>query len=170
MDDTATANAETQAWLKEHVLTATTDASASYSTPSYHEESPSEPGAHAAPDTFDLAMQAARSGRAQEGIEMLMREMLQERSGRARFHRKVQLTQLCVSTGHDEIAFPILQELAGEIERRKLEDWESADLIAQPLALLYRCLTKADSSAEERQKLYSWICRLDPVQAMNISR
>jgi len=40
-----------------------------------------------------------------EGIEMLMREMVQERTGRARFHRKVQLTQLCISTGHDAIAF-----------------------------------------------------------------
>ena len=72
-----------------------------------------------------------------------MREMAQERSGRARFHRKVQLTQLCVSTGHDAIALPILQELAAEIERRKLEDWETPDAIAQPLALLYRCLAQS---------------------------
>ena len=115
-------------------------------------------------------MQAARAGRPQDGIELLMREMVQERSGRARFHRKVQLTQLCISTGHDAIAFPILQELAAEIERRKLEDWETPDAIAQPLALLYRCLAKADGNADERQKLYSWICRLDPLQAMSISR
>jgi type VI secretion system protein ImpA len=168
MDDTATANAETQAWLKENVLTGPT-VEHGYQPPPYTAET-AEPGVPAPPDTFDLAMQAARSGRAQEGIEMLMREMVQERSGRARFHRKVQLTQLCMSTGHDEIAFPILQELAGEIDRRKLEDWESPDMIAQPLALLYRCLTKSTSSAEERQKLYSWICRLDPLQAMNMSR
>jgi len=42
-------------------------------------------------------------------------------------------------------------------------------VLAQPLALLYRCLTKTDGSAEDRQKLYSWICRLDPVQAMNVA-
>jgi type VI secretion system protein ImpA len=122
------------------------------------------------PDTFELAMQAARAGRAQEGIELLMREMVQERSGRARFHRKIQLTQICISTGHEAIAFPILQELAAEIERRKLEDWEAADLIAQPLALLYRCLSTKDGDAADRQKLYSWICRLDPLQALNVSR
>jgi type VI secretion system protein ImpA len=115
-------------------------------------------------------MQAARSGRPQEGIEMLMREMAQERNGRARFHRKVQLTQLCIGTGYEAIAVPILQELAAEIERRKLEDWESPELLAQPLALLYRCLTKADGSPEDRQKLYSWICRLDPLQAMSVTR
>jgi len=171
MDDTPTANAETLAWLKENVVPA--PAEEQYTPTPYQPDtdagSASGAGAEAVPDTFELAMQAARSGRPREGIEMLMREMAQERNGRARFHRKVQLTQLCMSTGHEAVAAPILQELAGEIERRKLEDWESPELLAQPLALLYRCLTKADGSAEERQKLYSWICRLDPLQAMNVT-
>jgi type VI secretion system protein ImpA len=153
MDDTPTANAETHAWLKENVLTT---ASAQLEHASSYQPADGtgpEPGSPAPPDTFDLAMQAARSGRAQEGIEMLMREMLQERS---------------VSTGHEAVAFPILQELAAEIDRRKLEDWECADVLAQPLALLYRCLVKNDVNGDERQKLYSWICRLDPLQAMRI--
>ena len=114
-------------------------------------------------------MQAARSGRPQEGIELLMREMMQERSGRARFQRKAQLAQLCVTTGHTPIAFPILQELAGEIERRRLEDWEASDMIAQPLALLYKCMDK-NASPEERQKLYAWICRLDPLAALTVTK
>ena len=166
LDDTPTANAETLAWLKENVTPA--PAEAQYMPAPYQTDA--EAGAEVAPDTFELAMQAARSGRPREGIEMLMREMAQERNGRARFHRKVQLTELCMSTGHEAVAAPILQELAGEIERRKLEDWESPEVLAQPLALLYRCLAKADGSAEERQKLYSWICRLDPLQAMNVAR
>jgi type VI secretion system protein ImpA len=114
-------------------------------------------------------MKAARSGRANEGIEMLMREMGQERSGRARFQRRSQLAQLCVTTGHQPIAFPILQELASEIERRKLEDWETPEMVAQPLALLYKCLN-SDASPEDRQKLYSWICRLDPLQALSVTK
>ena len=169
MDDTATANAETLAWLKENVTLAPAQGT-SYAPTAFEHDVEPEPGTPAPPDTFELAMQAARSGRAQEGIEMLMREMVQERSGRARFHRKVQLTQLCVSTGHQAVAFPILQELAAEIERRKLEDWESPELLAQPLALLYGCLARGDGSPEERQKLYSWICRLDPLQAMSIAK
>lgn len=169
MDDTPTANTETQGWLKEQVLAAGS-APAAPSAPSWEEEAaPAEPGQPPAPDTFELAMQAARSGRPQEGIELLMREMAQERTGRARFQRKAQLAQLCVSTGHDAIAFPILQELAGEIERRKLEDWEAAELLAHPLVLLYGCLG-SEAAPEERQKLYSWICRLDPVQALKVSR
>jgi type VI secretion system protein ImpA len=170
MDDTPTANAETQAWLKENAA----PAEAQYTPPPFESDteagSASEPGAEAAPDTYYLAMQAARDGRPQEGVEMLTREIAHESNGRARFHRKLQLTQLCISAGHDDIAAPILQALAGEIERHKLEDWESPELLAQPLALLYRCLAKDEGSAEERQKLYSWICRLDPLQAMNVSR
>ncbi len=174
MDDTPTANTETQTWLKEYVVVAPAPADAQYTPTPYQPdaegESASGHGAEVAPDTFELAMQAARSGRPQDGIEILMREMAQEGNGRARFHRKVQLAQLCISMGQAAIAVPILQELAAEIERRKLEDWESPELLAQPLALLYRCLTKADGNAEDVQKLYSWICRLDPLQAMNVAR
>jgi type VI secretion system protein ImpA len=172
MDDTPVANAETQAWLKEEVVAAAAaapDETALPSPSSWDEPAAPEPGAQAPPDPFELAMQAARAGRPQEGIELLMRELAQERSGRARFLRKAQLAQLCVSTGHEAIAYPILQELAAEIERRKLEDWEASDMVAHPLTLLYRCLAR-DGSPEERQKLYSWICRLDPLQALNISR
>ena len=172
MDDTPTANARHRRGFKEYVAAAPA-AHAEPAQPAWNipvqDESPAQPGA-AAPDTFELAMQAARSGRPQEGIEMLMREMAQERSGRGRFHRKVQLTQLCISTGHEAIAVPILQELAAEIERRKLEDWESPELLARPLALLYRCLGKSGDDAGQRVKLYSWICRLDPLMAMNVSR
>ena len=42
-------------------------------------------------------------------------------------------------------------------------------MVAHPLALLYKCLAQ-DASPDERQKLYSWICRLDPLQAMNVSK
>ena len=79
------------------------------------------------------------------------------------------MAQLCASAGHDAIAHPILQELAEEIERLHLEEWEEPDLIARPLALVYSCLEK-DAPPEQRQKLYSWICRLDPLQALTIAR
>jgi len=169
IDDTPTANAETQAWLKEEVLSEAI-AEPAYAPASYHPEKIEENGEPLPPDAFELAMQAARSGRPQEGIQLLMREMMQEGSGRGRFYRKVQLTKLCDTTGYDTIALPILQELAAEIERRKLEDWEAAEQVAEPLALLHRCLAKADGDAAEIQKLYAWICRLDPLQAMNLSR
>jgi type VI secretion system protein ImpA len=171
MDDTPTANSETRAWIQEHVAASAPaePAQSGWSLPA-QDECAAQPGVPQPPDPYDLALEAARSGRAQDGIELLMRELGQEHSGRGRFHRKVQLSQLCVSTGHENIALPILQELAAEIERRKLEDWESPDLVARPLALLYQCLGKSGGDADQRVKLYSWICRLDPLMALNVSR
>ena len=57
-------------------------------------------------------MGMARSGDVQQAIEVLTREIAHERSGRARFQRKIQLAQICMSTGHEAIAYPILVELA----------------------------------------------------------
>ena len=174
MDDTPTANAETMEWLQQQVVPppppppAPPPAAEPVLAPPPRSATPSN-GDAPAPDAFDLAQQALKKGRPQEAMEILMKEMTQERSGRGRFQRKSQLAQICVATGHQAIAFPILQDLAGEIERRKLEDWETPDMVAHPLALLYKCLAQ-DASAEEKQKLYSWICRLDPLQAMSVAK
>ena len=176
MDDTPTANAETMAWINQEVAppppppveaAAPPPPPPEPAYPAFQSSTNSQPGVEEPPDAFELAMKAARSGRANEGIELLMREMTSERSGRGRFQRKSQLAQLCVSSGHQTIAFPILQDLAGEIERRKLEDWEEPEMVAHPLAMLYKCLDR-DAAPDDRQKLYAWICRLDPLQALNV--
>ncbi len=180
MDDTATANAETLAWIQEVIpppppVEAVPPPAEPELESVYRYMEPEPPAESAAgepppPDAFELALQAARSGRTEEAIELLMREMTQEPSGRGRFNRKVQVAQLCLSTGNDAVALPILQEAAAEIERRKLEEWESREMVTQPLAMLYRCLAKSGGADEVRQKLYAAICRLDPLAAINISR
>ena len=168
-DDTPTANAETQSWLKE-VAAPPESANGFQSMPSMDNGRPSAesaaPGEPALPDSFQVAMGMARSGDVQQAIEVLTREIAHERSGRARFQRKIQLAQICMSTGHEAIAYPILFEMADEIEQRKLEDWEASDVIAHPLALLYRCMNQLDGDADLKRKLYARICRLDPVQAL----
>ena len=115
------------------------------------------------PDAFELAMQAATNGDKEEAIQILMREMLQERSGRGKFQRKMQLAQVCLALGRQAIARPILEELTGEIEKRRLEDWEPSEMVAHTLALYYPSL---DGDSEKKQQLYNWICRLDPMQAL----
>src|SRR6266850_2348515 len=167
-DDTPTANAETQTWLKE-VTAPPQPANGFQAMPSMDNGASSgsaAPGESAPPDSFQVAMGMARSGDVQQAIEILTREIAHERSGRARFQRKIQLSQICMSTGHEAIAYPILYEMADEIEQRKLEDWEASDVIAHPLALLYRCMNQLDGDADLKRKLYARICRLDPVQAL----
>ncbi len=167
-DDTALANAETIAWLQEISKSAQSSSENDNGvTQSLDNAAPSPSHAvEQAPDAQKLAMQAARSGHMQEAMEILTREIAQERSGRARFEKKMQLASVCLATGHESIAYPILKELAQEIERRKLEEWESPTVLANPLILLFRCLNKMGGDAEEKQEVYQRICRLDPVQAL----
>jgi type VI secretion system protein ImpA len=172
LDDTQAANAETQAWLDE--IAPAPPAEAAYAPPEM--ENATEP-AWAAPDggpeivdANEVAMQAARSGRPQEAIEILSREAMAEKSGRGRFQRRLQLAQLCMSMGYERIAHPILEQLAAEIDSRGLEGWEAASTVAQPLALLYRCLEKLDTAPDLKQKVYDRICRLDPLQALACGR
>ena len=115
-----------------------------------------------------MAMEAARAGRTEEAFHILSREVAQERSGRGRFLRRVQLAQICLASGNKGIARPILQELAEEIQQRGLEAWEDADLVAQPLALLYHCLDDPQDPDGERRELYARICRLDPSRALGL--
>jgi len=126
-------------------------------------------GGGEAPDAYDRRSRRPIGPRA-GGHRDYGHEAAQESSGRGRFRRRVQLAQICLGAGRAELAAPILQDLSGEIERRNLEAWEQADMLLPPLALLLRCLAKLDASAEERQKLYARICRLDPLQALSIKK
>jgi type VI secretion system protein ImpA len=169
-DDTPTANPETQAWLDTLIQT---QQSAVPEPNAALVEGPGaslEGKAEAPSDAYDMAMEAMRGKRTQEAFEIMSQEIARVRSGRLRFKRKVQLAQLCMASGHEAVAFPILEEIGKEIERRNLEEWESPDMLAHPLVLLLRCLNKLDSSPEERQKVYARICRLDPIQALGVTK
>ncbi len=170
MDDTPTANGETQAFLKELAETAGETSAASMRDLDQDEEEAFAPGEAAPPDTYTLALDAARSGRAGEAIQMLSDEILRQQSGRGRFQRKLQLAQICMASGHEALARPILEELVCTIDAHKLEQWEAAGAMAHPLALLYRCLSKLNGDAGAKQKLYAQISRLDPMQALECER
>ncbi|MEP7363433.1 MAG: type VI secretion system protein TssA [Acidobacteriota bacterium] len=157
-DDTPCANRETRKWLKdEHI-------------PGDGARTLPPPPPDQAPDAHQVALAAARAGRVEDAIRIMSREASQETSGRGRFLRKVQLAEICMATGHERVAFPILEDLAGEIEQRSLDGWESSDTITQPLALLYRCLDKMDGDDDRKAALYSRICRLDPVRGMTLRK
>jgi len=168
MDDTPTANAETQAWLRESILPPPPAPSPTepVEPPVVEVAEPLKSNGEKPPEVIELAMKAARSGHVQEAIEMLTREIGQDRSGRGRFTRQIQLASIFLATKHEAIAYPILMELAEEIDRRKLEEWEEAATVAQPLALLYRCAEKLGRDDSEKQRIYQKLCRLDPAQAL----
>jgi|SRR5579884_398066 len=182
-DDTPAANAETLEWLQEEKIVddGSSQQAAGGDTPAPqpvmydYSQAAAEPaaaengdGAHeAGPDAMQLALDAARSGRVDEALEIMSREIHQAASGRGRFLRRAQLAQICLAAGKMSIAAPVLKELAAEIEQRRLEDWEAADIVAQPLSLLYRCLESLGDD-EARKAVYERVCRLDPVRALGL--
>jgi type VI secretion system protein ImpA len=160
MDDSPAANPETLAWLREEGLLA--------------DDGAAEPrlAVRTRPaglrDAYDLARERAAAGDARGGMELLMREAMQERSVRGRFLRRAQAAEVMVGAGLAAVALPVLRELVTLVEAHRLEEWEAGETVAHPLGLLYRCLTQLDSDDGDRHALYERICRLDPVQAIQL--
>jgi type VI secretion system protein ImpA len=121
------------------------------------------------PDVFESALEGASGGRLDEAIAILSAELERARSGRGRFKRRMQLAHIFMAGGHEKIAYPILQALAEEIDRRGLEDWESGDVLAYPLALLLKCANSVNGNEEHVKTIYARICRLDPRKALRFS-
>lgn len=178
-DDTPAANSETIQWLADESITRPKTPSGIPQVvmpPQPVEEwrvAPVTPGSDTVNpeirDAYELAMDAARSGRIEEAVEILTREIAQQDSGRARFLRRAQLAQVCLAAGHDAMGRPLLEDLSEEISRRSLADWETPEMISQPLSLLYRCLN-GTSTNEEKERLYARICKLDPLRALRLAR
>lgn len=118
-------------------------------------------------DEFVMALAAVRDGRMAEGLGVITGILATERCGRQRFRRRTQLAHLLMAAGKGKVAQPLLDQLASEIEERRLEEWEPGEAIAYPLELLMHCLTSADD--ERRTQLYARICKLDPLRALNCS-
>jgi type VI secretion system protein ImpA len=162
MDDTPTANGETRAWLRATILVRS-DAP----LPLTAEESVAADDEPRARDPLALATAEARAGRTDRAISLLMREAAREKTNRGRFLFQAQLAGIMVDAGHETVAMPILERLLADIESHGLEEWEAGELVAAPMALMYRCLEKTDSDSSTQQSLYLRICRLDPIQAIS---
>ncbi len=178
LDDTPTANAETQAWLKEiapplEPAAAPAEVQAPPAAPPrILMDEPAEgasTGSDPAPDTYNLALEAVRSGHAADAIRLRADDIPFQPSGRARFQRTLQLAQICMMSGHEALAQSVLEDLAAVIDQHRLEEWEASGVVAHPLALLYRCVSKLDGDATTRQRLYSRISRSwIPVLALGV--
>ena len=155
-DDTPAANPQTMAFLREEGLL---DGSAPKAA---------EPAVRRAPTPDEMIESAVKSKKFEVALALVARALQQETSGRGRFERKVQQARLLMEAGRRAVAYPILRELAAEIFERRLDEWEPAALVVEPLMLLYRCLEGDESEAAERQKIYELICRLDPVRAFEL--
>jgi type VI secretion system protein ImpA len=173
LDDTPAANPETKTWLQ------------SLGNPAPRQESEEEVDAAEelsshrngtpmwlvpALDANTRAKDALAAGHAEEAFAILRSEVRKQRSGRRRFRRTMQMIELAISAGKDEIAQPLLEDIAAAIENHKLDAWEDPEQIACDLTMLMRYSKKIQGSSSEKQKLFERICRLDPVKALNVGQ
>ena len=165
MDDTPTANVETRAWLRTSVL----QDGAGSDAPDRGGE-PDDNGESRGRDPLSLATAEVRGGRPDRAIALLMREAGRAKTSRSRFLLQAELARIMVDAGHEAVAMPILDQLIADVENHKLEDWEEGEVVAAPMALLYRVLEKTEGDPETRQSLYLRICRLDPIQAISFAQ
>jgi type VI secretion system protein ImpA len=114
----------------------------------------------------DMAREMIRHGQLPQAVQLLLRDAAMQSNGRARFQRRLHIAQLCIDAGEKRVPRLLLEELIREIDDRKLEEWEAGEIIAQPLALLLKCLDPDDS---RRDELFSRLCRIDPVAALNVT-
>ena len=170
MDDTPAANAETKAWLRDAVLADGGESGAALERLRDVPAARPENGDRRRDPAHEHALSEVRAGRADKAIQPLMRELDREKTRRGRFLRQVQIADIMMEAALDAIARPILEELVTTIETHKLDEWESGELVARPMALLHRCLAKAGEDPATMQALYLRICRLDPVQAINVAQ
>lgn len=113
------------------------------------------------------AEQLIRSGKIDAGLSAMTRLAASETTGRNRFQRKLLLAEVCLNSRRSDLARAILEELAEQIEKFKLSEWESSDLVGGVWGRLYK-IYKTDSGDKDRAKeLFEQLCRLDPWQALH---
>jgi type VI secretion system protein ImpA len=118
------------------------------------------------PDPYELAMEAMRNGRVADAVGVLWCDSVQAPSGRERFLGRIETARLLMRAGSHRIALPLLDEIAEEIEARRLHQWEPSDVIGGALQLQLQCATALHCPAEQLERIFARMCRVDPVRAM----
>jgi type VI secretion system protein ImpA len=167
LDDTPAANAETQTWLRS--LIAEPEATAPPPPPGAHLNGDAETGWQKKyVDAYQLAKEAIAANNSNGAIDIMQREVERQRSGRGRFLRRLQLVDLCLSTGKEAIAQPILEDMLAALDAHKLEDWEDRDMVASALVSIVKANKRIQGDAKEKAKMFDRLCRLNPARALEI--
>jgi type VI secretion system protein ImpA len=120
--------------------------------------------------SWAVAEQLARNGNVDQALAQMGRLAASEANGRVRFQRKLLLAEICLKRGRNGLAKSILEELAEQIDKHQLENWETAEVVGAVWSRLHRCYRTSDAGDPEKaRKLFERLCRLDPWQALGCS-
>ena len=172
LDDTPAANPETREWLQSLSTPPTSAPLQRWKKKQRPKRATHRNGAPTwlaqAVDPYILAKDALAAGQEERAFAIMRVEIARQRSGRHRFRRTMETIELAIAAGKDSIAQPLLEDIAAAIEAHKLDAWEDPEQIAGDLTKLMRYSKKIQGSASDKQKLFERICRLDPVQALDV--
>ncbi len=119
-------------------------------------------------DAFELAQKALRAGKQQDAINILWADIPNQRSGRARFQRQLQLVELLVSADKADIAQPLLDDLGAAVDKHQIDSWEDAETVVHALTVLYRHSESVKGDKKAPKDIYERVVRLDPVRALEL--
>ena len=159
LDDTPTANAETVGWLRSEQLLA---------EPAAVDAPVDGPLASGMRAPYARALSLVRQGEMQRAVAPPVQEAGREQSARGRFPRRTEAAHILVDASLESVALPILNEILAHIETHRLEEWEDGATVALPLVLAYRCFAALSAEHSSLEDLYLRICRLDPLQAIQL--
>jgi type VI secretion system protein ImpA len=155
MDDSPTANRQTSNWMEEEGLFLADGGG----------ETKARRASEGPAQLLKQAQSRARDGRTQEAVGLLLQAAEEAHHEREGFLTRSEAAALMVDHGLEAVARPILDDMMGLIEQHGLDRWESGEIVARPLGLLYRIRTAAGEGADD---LYERIVRLDPVHALEL--
>ena len=162
-DDTPMANEETQRWLQDEIRPRVEKPSLLLMSVPLPEQSDTK--------TNDVSARAKRlvdGGSIGEAVRMLTEDASAARSGRARFLRRLEVTRLCLQTGHAGAAVHLVRQLLTEVDERKLDTWEDPDILGELLSLFLEALKGVEVDLHgERSSVYARLCQLNPAMALN---
>jgi type VI secretion system protein VasJ len=124
-------------------------------------------------EASEKAKKLAGAGKLKEGLKELQEGLMTCTQRRDQFLWRLRIAQLCHDAQRFQLAVPLLEECAEDIQRFHIDEWEPR--IAVDVAhTLYRCRKSLASSAKEPapealqgvRESFAWLCQLDPLAAL----
>jgi type VI secretion system protein VasJ len=166
-DGTPLADNETRQWFGTISLGSSRDGD----SPGTGAPGNSPPGMELVDETIQKALALARKRKTLEATRILQQGVQISSSPRERLHLRMALSQVLTLAKKPGFAIPHLEDMLKILETYRLEEWDS-ELAVRALKVAYTGFQTDDheGSKQEASRILSRIAKLDPVEALGLSK